>query len=137
MESINMTESRPTGEPIDAAGCRAVFDWAFKTALIERHYSRQSKLISALQEQLQLERHRQFGKKSEKHDEDDPQAHLFDEAECTVASEAEKATDDDESDTIIHVQNRSAYLKALERASVESDITDFSTFVLSEMKKNL
>jgi Fic family protein len=36
--------------------------------------------------------------------------------------------------TIIHVENRSSYLKALEKASIKGDIQDFAKFIKQEMK---
>lgn len=53
-------------------------------------------LINVLYEKLKLQRHRHFGRKSEKEISDDPQARLFDEAELS-SNEAERA---DEEETI-------------------------------------
>jgi len=36
--------------------------------------------------------------------------------------------------TIIHVKKRNLYMKALEKASIEGDLTDFTDFIVSEMK---
>lgn len=56
--------------------------------------SHQQQTITQLMEQLRLGRQRQFGSKSERHVEDDPQALLFDEAELPTNSEEIEAADE-------------------------------------------
>lgn len=60
--------------------------------------SQKDALINVLYEKLKLQRHRQFGRKSEKEISDDPQARLFDEAELPP-NETERA-DEEETMTI-------------------------------------
>jgi len=39
--------------------------------------------------------------------------------------------------TIIHVENRNAYLDGLERASIHKDIRDFAKFIVQQMKQSI